>query len=89
MNHMNHMIYEPFVLLTNKSRLPTRMYLSIKSRIVSQQAVKVGEVNKSFKCCKNTFERSEAALILVSSIEFGSCGEILSERKIFQMRINF
>ena len=78
---MSH-TYDSFRLLTNKSRLPTRMYLSIKSRIVSQQAVNVGEVNKSFKCCKNTFERSEAALILVSSIEFGSCGEILSEQNI-------
>ena len=78
---MSH-TYDSFRLLTNKSRLPTRMYLSIKSRIVSQQAVNVGEVNKSFKCCKNTFERSEAALILVSSIEFGSCGEILSEQNV-------
>ena len=58
--------------LTNKSLLPTRMYLSIKSRIVSQQAVKVGEVRRSFRCCKNTLESKEAARILVSSIEFGS-----------------
>ena len=39
---------ELFSILTNKSRFPTRIYLSIKSKIVSQQAVNVGDVRSSF-----------------------------------------
>ena len=63
---------------TKRSRFPTRMYLSIKSKIVSQQAVKVGEVRRSFKCWRKTFDSKLAALIRVSSIELGSWGEMLS-----------
>jgi len=50
--------------------------------MVSQHALNVGEVSKSFKCWRKTFDKSEAARILVSSIEFGSCGEIFSIERI-------
>jgi hypothetical protein len=48
------------------------MYLSIKSRIVSQRAVNVESVKSGVKCCKNTLQSRFVVRIRVSSIPMGS-----------------
>ncbi|CAN7993488.1 unnamed protein product [Ixodes hexagonus] len=65
-------------LLTRRSLSSACMYLSMKSRMVSHRAVKVGRESRGFKCCRNTCDAvlalhsRVAPLILVSSIPTGS-----------------
>ena len=63
---------------TSKSRFPMCMYLSMKSRMVSHSAVKVGRVRRGFRCWRKTFERRVAPRIRVSSIPSGSAGLMFS-----------
>lgn len=42
------------ILLTNKSLDPACMYLSMKSKIVSQRAAKVGRDKRGERCCRKT-----------------------------------
>ena len=50
---------------------------SMKSRTVSQSAVKVGKLAKGVKCCKKTLPRRVAARVLVSSIAVFSPGNFV------------
>lgn len=61
-------------VLTSRSLLSTCMYLSMKSRIVSQRAVKVGRDKRGVRWWRNTLDRTVAALMRVSSMPEGSCG---------------
>lgn len=62
----------------SKSLDPACMYLSMKSRMVSQRAAKVGKDSRGERCWRKTFDRSVQALILVSSIPPTSAGLMLS-----------
>ena len=63
---------------TSRSRFPMCMYFSMKSRMVSHSAVKVGRVRRVFRYWRKTFERRVAPRIRVSSIPSGSAGLMFS-----------
>lgn len=52
-----------FPVLTSKSLDPACMYLSMKSRMVSQRAAKVGRDSRGERCCRKTW-RNKRCLIL-------------------------
>jgi len=63
----------PEAILTSRSLLSTCIYLSMKSRMVSHRAVKVGRESRGVRWWRNTLDSTVAALMRVSSMLVGSC----------------
>ncbi len=66
----------------SRSELAALINFSMKSRMVSHKAVKVGSVVNGVRCCRNTFPNRVAALVLVSSMAVLSPGWLGTNRSV-------